>query len=442
LVLTEPQYEVFFECTKRFRVVQKGGRVGFTQGAALAFIHMMSSADKPKYFLWGDVTHGNIRKYFNVYFRPVLAKIGREGVTWKFNQQDMELKLGNGVCHFRSADQPYRWEGFGYHVVFLNEAGLILRNPYIWEQAVQKTLLDHRGSIMIAAGVPKGYNKFTDMIKWAEDPKMPEWQHFHYSTFDNPFVDIDAINEYIERDPEMAQQEIFGNVMGEDESAYQFIKPSWVDLAFDNWRVDAQALDFRLPPCDAMGGDPSGGGDECTLTFKHGLYVPPQLIMQGAAANTTLKVSDRWTLEACKVTGKQPHEIRIPIRIDYIGVGKGVHDEMKAKIKTVIGLTGGASSTKLSSDKLYRMSNDRTWWWWMLGELLNPYSKWHKRVCICPNPILKQQLCATWFEIHGDVIKREEKDKTKKRLGGVSPDRAESLVYAFSDFKRGGFGYG
>jgi hypothetical protein len=442
ITYTEPQWRVFFESRRRFRIVQKGGRVGFTRGAAQAYIQKMAMADKPRYFLWGDETLVNVRKYFKQYFRPILQQIGKEGATWHWSERDTELRLGNGVCHFRSADRPYRWEGFGYHEVFLNEAGLILRNPYIWEQAVQKTLLDYPDSIMIAAGVPKGHNMFTKMIDWALDPLMPEWEHFLFSTYDNPFIPVKSIDDFVERSPEIARQEIFGEILGEEESAFQFVKPSWVDLAFDNWRIDSEALDFKLPPCDGMGGDPSGGGDECTLTFRHGLYVPAQLVMQGAEANTTLKVSDRWTLEACKVTGKQPHEIRIPIRIDYIGVGKGVHDEMKAKIKTVIGLTGGAASTKMSSDKLYRMANDRTWWWWYLGELLNPLGKWHKRIAIQPDPILKQQLCSVWFEVRGDVVKREDKDKTKKRLNGKSPDRAESMVYAFSDFKRGGFGYG
>jgi len=441
---TEAQWEVFFECKKRFRVVQKGGRVGFTRGAAQFFIQTMAQASKPMFLLWGDETLVNVRKYFNMYFRPILMKIGLEGRTWHFNQQDMELKLGNGVCHFRSADRPYRWEGFGYHLVFLNEAGLILRNPYIWEQAVQKTLLDFRDSVMIAAGVPKGVNLFSEMIKWAQDPKMPEWAHFHFSTYANPFIPIESIDDFVERSPEMARQEIYGEVLGTEESAFQFIRPSWVDLAFDNWRQDTMAVDFVLPPCDAVGGDPSGGGDECTLTMKHGLFAPPQIIMQGGEADSTLKVSDRWSREICRVTGRQPHEIRIPIRIDYIGIGKGVHDQLKSQIKSVIGLTGGKSSTKKSSDGIYRMGNDLTWWWWSLGEMLNPHSKMHRRLRIAPDPILKQQLCSVWFEVHGDVVKREDKDKTKKRLSGKSPDRAESLLYAFADVSApaGKFGYG
>src|SRR5688500_1972505 len=109
IAYTEPQWQVFFECVKRFRIVQKGGRVGFTRGAAQAFIQMMATADKPRYFLWGDETLVNVRKYFNQYFRPILTQIGKEGTTWHFNQQDMELRLGNGICHFRSADRPYRW---------------------------------------------------------------------------------------------------------------------------------------------------------------------------------------------------------------------------------------------------------------------------------------------------------------------------------------------
>lgn len=440
ITYTEAQWEVFFVATERFRVVQKGGRVGFTQGAAQAFTQLMLQSDKLKYFLWGDETLGNVRKYFEIYFRPILKQIGIEGKAWSFNRQDMELRLGKCVCHFRSADRPHKWEGFGYHYVFLNEAGLILRNAYIWEQAVQKTLLDHSDSIMIAAGVPKGINKFSEMIEWAKDPRKPQWRHFHFSTYENPFIEKKEIDRFVADSPITARQEIFGEVVGSEDNAFQFIMGEWVDDCFANWEADISNPNMKLPELTSIGGDPSGGGDECVLTFKHGPYVPQQHILEGEAASSTQKITNAWALAICSHAQRQrPKDVNVPIRIDFIGIGKGVYDLLKGSphhFPNVIGLTGGAASIKKDHTKTYTAGNDVTWWWMLFGEMINPNSPNYRRISICPDPILKQQLCAVRYEVRNDKIYREKKDLTKARLNGKSPDRAESLIYAFCD-KRG-----
>ena len=41
-----------------------------------------------------------------------------------------------GVSDFRSVDRPENIEGFGYDKAFLNEAGIILRDEYLWYNAI------------------------------------------------------------------------------------------------------------------------------------------------------------------------------------------------------------------------------------------------------------------------------------------------------------------
>ena len=47
---------------------------------------------------------------------------------WKYRANRNDIKIGNTVCDFRSADKPENIEGFGYALVILNEAGIILKN--------------------------------------------------------------------------------------------------------------------------------------------------------------------------------------------------------------------------------------------------------------------------------------------------------------------------
>ena len=438
----ESQYKVFFEATSPRRVIQKGGRVGMTRGAAQAIVQMMIESDRKMYFLWGDVTLGNIKKYYETYFLPILKKLGRAGSIWNFNRQDMELRVRNSVCHFRSAEHPERWEGFGYHYIFLNEAGIILRKAQIWEQSVQKMLLDYPDSVLIAAGVPKGINMFSEMIDWAKDAKQPDWEHFHFTTYDNPTISKASIDAFVKKSPEIARQEIFGEVLGMEESLFQFIKPEWVELAFSNWIEDQQLDSFKLPPLSAVGGDPSRGRDECCLTLVHGLWVPKQVITHDEQASNSQRVASSWEAAICTAAGgKRPHEIAIPIRIDQFGVGYGVYDIMHGdgkRFKNVIALLGGANPKKRDANKVYEIANEITWWWWDLRERLDPTSKRYERIAICPDPLLKHQLCATRFEIKAGKVYREDKALTKERLGGASPDRAESLVYALCDKRKKG----
>jgi predicted phage terminase large subunit-like protein len=104
--------------------------------------------------LWGDTINANIQKYFERYFSPTLKQLPNS--YWSFNKTNKVLKIGNSVCDFRSADKPENWEGFGYDIILLNEAGIILKDDYLYENTVLPMMLDNPKSRLIAGGVPKG----------------------------------------------------------------------------------------------------------------------------------------------------------------------------------------------------------------------------------------------------------------------------------------------
>ena len=150
LSYTEAQLEVFFERKERFTVLTKGRRFGATHGAANACIEWALEGKK---ILWGDTVNSNIDRYFTRYFEPPLKAAG---LSYDWSAQKKECRLLDGHIDFRSADRPENWEGFGYHYIFLNEAGIILKDPYLYTNAVLPMMLDFPDSRLIAAGVPKG----------------------------------------------------------------------------------------------------------------------------------------------------------------------------------------------------------------------------------------------------------------------------------------------
>ncbi len=216
---TEPQLEIFFNIPKgtRYLVVTKGRRFGATKGASNAFIEWMVEGQK---LLWGDTISGNIDRYIDRYFKPELIK---SNIPYSYSTQKKVLQLltpGGGYTDFRSADRPENWEGFGYNKIFLNEAGIILKNDYLYTNAVLPMLMDYPDAMLIAAGVPKGKftknekeHRFYALYKSAQ-AGMKGFRCLEYSSYDNPMLsasDIDELSAEIKlMNPEMEQQEIYG----------------------------------------------------------------------------------------------------------------------------------------------------------------------------------------------------------------------------------------
>jgi predicted phage terminase large subunit-like protein len=217
LIYTAPQIEVFFpEKPTRFDIVTKGRRFGATKGAANFVIESIIEGKK---VLWGDTINSNIDRYVDRYFKPEIIK---GGLKFEYSSQKKYLKIYgfDGYCDFRSADRPENWEGFGYDIIFLNEAGIILKNDYLYTNAVLPMLMDYPNSRLIAAGVPKGkylkngkIHRFYSLALRAIN-KEEGFRFLNFSSYDNPLLsraDIKELEEEINRmNPQMVEQEIYG----------------------------------------------------------------------------------------------------------------------------------------------------------------------------------------------------------------------------------------
>lgn len=214
LTYTRPQQEIFLtDHPQKYIIVPKGRRFGATQGAAQACIERLLEGNGP--ILWVDTIYANIDRYFDRYFLPVLKKLPES--MWSWNGTKKILKVGSDYMDFRSADKPQNIEGFGYRLIFLNEAGIILKNPKLYTETILPMLLDYPDSQLIAAGVPKGMylpdgnkHKFFELYeKCLNEPD--KYKLLQYTSYDNPFLTKTDIDELaIEVSPAEADQEIRG----------------------------------------------------------------------------------------------------------------------------------------------------------------------------------------------------------------------------------------
>lgn len=200
----------------KYLVITKGRRFGITQFMAHYFTELIIEGEQ---LLWGDTIHSNIDRYVERYFMPLLKK---NNLAYNYNRQKKTLTLDQfkGYIDFRSADKPENWEGFGYHKIYLNEAGIILKNDYLYTNAVLPMLLDFPQSMLIAAGVPKGRtkkdgkpHKFYDLANAAKAGDKG-FQMMSFSSYDNNLLapaDIEDLEGEIRKmNEKMVQQEIYG----------------------------------------------------------------------------------------------------------------------------------------------------------------------------------------------------------------------------------------
>lgn len=206
-----PKQQQIFDSKARYVIVPKGRRFGLTKGAANNFI-TLALADKFKAGLWVDVVNSNIDRYVERYFLPHLKKLPAK--LWSWKQQKKILYIKNSYIDFRSADKPENIEGFGYDFFFINEAGIVLKDPYLWHNAVKPMFWDQEDAHGVIGGSPKGKGVFYDLAERAKNDTTGKYALFKFSSFDNPYVPKDLLREEMADMPDrVIAQEIYAEFL-------------------------------------------------------------------------------------------------------------------------------------------------------------------------------------------------------------------------------------
>lgn len=218
-----PKQQEIFDCPTRFVVVPKGRRFGVTKGAANNYIRR-GLTGKFKKGLWVDTVNANIERYVERYFIPALMKLGPQGDLWHWRKQQKILQIRDSYIDFRSVDNPQNIEGFGYDYAFLNEAGIILRNEYLWNNAIRPMLWDYKAHTIIA-GTPKGKGVFHELYLRGLDPLQENYAALTYSSFDNPYLPREEIMKEIESLPQrVVDQEIYAQFLDDTGVVFRGVK--------------------------------------------------------------------------------------------------------------------------------------------------------------------------------------------------------------------------
>lgn len=198
--LPEPHInqQVILDSSARFRVVMCGRRFGKSE---LSQIEIISHA---------------LRGYNVAYITPTykLAKTFFEKLTqvipFENNKSDLIITFPTkGTVEFFTGERLDNLRGRKFHFVVIDEASFIPNLEDGWLNSIRPTLTDYKGRALFVS-TPKGKNYFYSLfMKGGED-----WQSFKFTTYDNPYIDKDEIDDARRQLPEAVfEQEYMANPM-------------------------------------------------------------------------------------------------------------------------------------------------------------------------------------------------------------------------------------
>lgn len=227
--LTPKQKEIV-SSDARFRTVRAGRRFGKT---FLFVLEMLMRA--------------NSRECMQVYAAPTreearniawdeMLKIGGDLIAKK-NEARLEIEVkniegGTSLIRFMGWENKVadRFRGQKYHHVYLDEVAKMRDFDYYWKNSVRPTLIDYRGGATFAS-TPRGFNHFYDLCNF----QHPDWEHFHFTSYDNPHLSEDELKGLIaEIGEDSVSQEILADFTLQQGRVYQEFEPS-LHLVDEAW---------------------------------------------------------------------------------------------------------------------------------------------------------------------------------------------------------------
>lgn len=313
----------------------------------------------------------------------------------------------------------------GYHapkmLILLDEASGV--DPAIW--GAIETLRSGGDVKILAIGNPNApEGPFFDCFT----RRSAYWYPIHISAFDTPnvrarrtlipgMVEYEWVKEHLEtygEDSPVTQVRVFGDFPSQTDST--LIPLLWVVRARENPPLHpAGEHNTHADPIDAGLDVAWTGLDESALGIKCGnRLIEPIIAWSGMdTVETTRIVKERLG----------PYRDRLRrLNIDVIGIGAGVYDNLKHDDWPVVPVNG--SNSPRANPQAYNLRAEMAW------ELREQFRQ--QQIGGEIDPLTEHQLTSIRYRYTpGGKIQIERKDEYKQRLKGMSPDRAEALLYTF-----------
>lgn len=182
-----PAQEIIFDSPAKVKVVNCGRRFGKTVLAGNVVV--TKAFTKPNSMSW--VVSPRYSQTM-IMWRKINRVIPKQYIV-DSSKGDFWIELENGSMVFaKSADNPDSLVGEGLDLCVVDEAARV--KPEAWEVSLQPTLLDSDGDALLLS-TPKGKNwYYQEYLKGQNKEDFPEYESFHFSSYDNPFLKKELID--------------------------------------------------------------------------------------------------------------------------------------------------------------------------------------------------------------------------------------------------------
>lgn len=177
--------------TARFNVIAAGRRYGKTESQKLRAIYMVLEGNV---VWWVNPTFDNTTetwREFLAFFEPVASKVDRSR---------REILLANGGSIRMIGANNFK-RGSGIHHVFIDEAAFIDLAD-LWDYQLRPMLLDNENTGATFLSSTNGRNMFWSLYQRGLDPAETEWQSWHFTSYDNPLLNANEIEDIKRNTPE------------------------------------------------------------------------------------------------------------------------------------------------------------------------------------------------------------------------------------------------
>lgn len=268
-----PSQEQFIDSDAKRKVLRAGRRFGKTVVASIIAVQKFIEG---KRVLYAAPTSDQLDRFWVEITRAMAQVVGTVSVERDGRTVRGELFYKNETLHIierigsenriraKTAWNADTLRGDYADVLILDEYQLM--NEDTWEVVGAPMLLDNNGDAIFIYTPPSlhsvGTSKAKDprhaakMFKRAQEDTTGRWQAFHFTSKDNPYISIDALEDITQDMTRLAyQQEILAEDIEEVPGAL------WTMKTLNDYRVSQSPPLVRL----VVGIDPPGGATECGI---------------------------------------------------------------------------------------------------------------------------------------------------------------------------------
>jgi hypothetical protein len=187
-------------CPARFIVVDAGRRFG---KSVISQTMGITDAVNGKSVAYITPTYQLAKTFFKELARNLPKELVRK------NESDLYFEfITGGVIRFFTGERLDNLRGNKFHLVVVDEAAFIPDLEDGWKQAIRATLTDYKGRAIFIS-TPRGNNYFKALFMKGYDD--PDWVSFHFTSYDNPYIDPAEIDSAKRELPEVVfNQEYLG----------------------------------------------------------------------------------------------------------------------------------------------------------------------------------------------------------------------------------------